>query len=180
MLNEDHRFTPPEAVVADVLAFHKGVTGFDYEMRRLDFFLFMLVHQFRMPPLQILFIGLSILVATTFTDAGMPVAVVIGTLAYLAQWAVQTAFLFLVAVVFGNQRLYTRHEVKPLEDSLEVCTPYARQYYYWQGLERVLNTPWFIAVYVNKHAAHVIPNRAFPSAEVRKDFVKLIETMRNA
>jgi len=163
--------------VADVLTSHDG-TAVDYEMRRLDFLLFNLVHQFRMLPLQIIFIGISALAIKTFNEHGVAGAVLVGGLTYVAQWMAQAVFLILL-VISRNRRLYTRHEVKPLQDSLEVLTTYAHQYYYWQGLERVLITPWFVAVYVNKQAAHVIPNRAFRNAESRRDFITIVETMRN-
>ena len=179
MLNEENRFAPPEAAVADVLSMHRGIVGVDYEMRRLDYFLFLLIHQLRMPSLQLFFIGISCLAAMALNESVVSRAAALGVLAYITQWAVQSLFLAFT-VLFKNKRLYTWHEVKPLDDSLAVLTQYARQYYYWQGLESVLVTPWFIAIYVNKHAAHVIPNRAFRGAEARRDLVKLVETMRHA
>ena len=176
-MQQDNRFTPPQTAVADVLSLQGGSIRLDYEVGRLDFFLFNIVHQFRLLPLQFVYISLSVLIAAFMRSGGVAVVITCGIAVYIFQWAFQILFTGGVTLFSKNRRLYTRHQVETQKESLFVSTSYARQYHYWYGIEKVVVAPWFVAVYINTHSAHIIPTRAFLSNVLRKDFIKLVETL---
>jgi hypothetical protein len=173
-------FAPPETNVDDVLHLRGSSIQLEYEMRRMDYFLFLLLHQFGMGSLQLLYIAFSVLFGFVLAESGAVVAVLGGLLLYLAQWIAQAVFMLVVAMVGNNQRLYTQHVVEARTDAFIVSTRYSKLSYYWFGIEKVLLSPWVTAIYVNKHVAHVIPNRAFPDKQAREGFVKLINENRSA
>jgi hypothetical protein len=94
-----------------------------------------------------------------------------GVIVYLAAWAFQ--FITNVFVLYSakNRSLLTHHVVEVQPGSFYVENPFTRSFHNWAGIAKVISRPGFVAVYVNAHAAHIIPNRAFSCRAQRNDFL---------
>ncbi|HTO13120.1 MAG TPA: YcxB family protein, partial [Candidatus Binatia bacterium] len=67
------------------------------------------------------------------------------------------------------------HLVEIPEDAFYEETRFNRSYYYWPGIRGAIRRAGFIAVYVNPHAAHLIPERAFATAEEATQFFAAVK-----
>jgi hypothetical protein len=171
-------FAPPDATVDDVLRVEEGSFRLDYEVRKVDYILFVIIHQSRMKSLHVLYASVSIIFALPMLDKGVPLAVFGGVLAYLAQMTFQVLFTVALFSFSKNPRLYTRHQVETNGQAFIVSTRYAQQAYQWFGIDRVLVSRWLVAIYVNRQSAHIIPRRAFLDSITRDSFVRLVKTLR--
>jgi hypothetical protein len=89
-------------------------------------------------------------------------------------WIVQTVFVALYILKFGQDGFLTRHVIEIREDALFEATKFNESRHFWPGIQKVVRRPGFVAIYIAQHQAHIIPNRAFRSKEERNRFVDLL------
>ena len=75
-----------------------------------------------------------------------------------------------------DKAILTRHIVEIQDDALYEETKYNRSYFYWNGVNKIVRRAGYIAVYVTKHMAHIIPDSAFNSRIQRKEFFDLVNS----
>ena len=148
----------------------------EYQIKYRDILIFNLMHQFFSLPIQVFYGGLTALVflqylptedfATGFTEA---------ILMYLLIWLSQFLFIVIYLLFGKNKGLYTRHILTVSDNDFCVETIFAKSHYYWNGLEKVIKRPSFVAIYVNSNAAHILPNRVFSSKIERQQFLALLD-----
>lgn len=161
-------FAPPGADVEQ----HGELPGAElrirYRLRRMDYFVWNLAHQFRMPLMQILVSGIASFIAY---ESQQPVPAFVTS--YALMWAAQIAFIALTVLVSKNRFLLTDYTVELRPDGVYVETIYSRYLHYWPGVLRVAQGPGFVAVYGHSQGAHVIPSRAFADEAHRSQFISV-------
>jgi hypothetical protein len=90
-------------------------------------------------------------------------------------WTVQLSFNVIFLYSSRNRSILTQHEITIEDGALLDETLFNRSQHYWPGIFKVVRRPGFVAVYLNAHAAHIIPSRAFESEEHRERFVSAIK-----
>ncbi len=85
-------------------------------------------------------------------------------------WVFQLVFNIFYLYSKKEKAILTEHIIEIQDDSLYEETKYNRSYFYWNGIDRIVRRPGFVAVYVTKHMAHIIPVRAFKSEKEKSDF----------
>jgi hypothetical protein len=75
-----------------------------------------------------------------------------------------------------DKAILTKHIVEIQDDALYEETKYNRSYFYWNGVNKIVRRAGYIAVYVTKHMAHIIPASAFNSRNQRKEFFDLVNS----
>lgn len=144
----------------------------EYELKFRDFLLFNVMHQLLSVPVQLFYGGFAALIFySSLDDQSLCASAILALLAYLAMWGVQLLFNVLYLYLGKNRSLLTKHVIEIQDDAFYEETQFNRSYYYWPGLAKVINRPGFIAVYINAHAAHIIPRRAFSSVGHRLEFL---------
>jgi hypothetical protein len=96
---------------------------------------------------------------------------VAGLLAYLLGWAVQFGINVFMLHSARNRTLLTDHTIEITPEHFLEENPFCRSWRKWAGVTKVIARPGFVAVYVDAHAAHIIPNRAFAGRQERDAFV---------
>lgn len=153
----------------------------EYELKFRDYVLFNALHQFFSAPVQLLFCALpAAIFYSSLSDQSLCASAIVAILVYLAMWGLQLLFNVLYLKVGKNRSLLTRHIVEIQDDAFYEETQFNRSYHYWLGLAKVINRPGFIAVYINANAAHIIPSRAFSSAEQRLEFLTALRKKTSA
>lgn len=146
----------------------------EYKNKLSDVFLYYCVHQFLIPVIQVfylLIITLVFYVAVKMDSFGIISALIIATVVYLLLWAVQFIFNMFVITSHGHRALLTNHIVEMQDEAFYEETKYNKSYFYWNGIEKVVKRPGFVAVYTTEHNAHIIPTRAFSSREEMERFI---------
>lgn len=153
----------------------------EYELKFRDYLAFNALHQLLSVPVQLLYGGFAAFIFyTSLSDESLCVSAIMGVLAYIAMWAVQLLFN-IVYLYFGkNRSLLTRHVVEIQDEAFYDETQFNRSYHYWPGIAKVVRRLGFIAVYINAHAAHIIPSRAFSSHEQRQLFLSSLREKLSA
>jgi len=131
-----------------------------------------------LPAVQIFFLIVSggiILAELRYSQSDFSRAVLIGLIAYLAMWIIQLIFNIFVLYSKKDKAILTNHIIEIQEDALYEETVYNKSFFYWNGINKIVPMPGFVAVYVTKHMAHIIPNRAFNSMNERIEFIKQIK-----
>lgn len=149
----------------------------EYENKFMDILIFNSFHQILSPVLQIFF-----LIAVTFImfidlrypDSSLREAIILGLKVYVIMWVVQLLFNVIYLYSKKDKAILTKHVLEIQDESLYEETKYNRSFFYWNGIVKIIRRPGFLAIYVTKHMAHVIPARAFISAEQRNDFYQTI------
>jgi hypothetical protein len=143
----------------------------EYELKFKDYLFFNAMHQFFSVPTQLFFGGFAGFVFYLYSIEGpWDVSIVSASFTYVALWVAQFLFL-LIYLCFGqNRSLFTRYVIEIQDDALYAETPFARSYHLWKGITKVVSRPGYVAVYMNAHAAHILPARAFSSAEQLQQF----------
>lgn len=143
-----------------------------YKLKFRDYFYFNATHQFLMVTSQVIYLGLGLLVyAGESSERGAIVAIIAGIIAYLAGWVLQLVVNIFVLYSGKNRTLLTDHLVEIQPDCFYEENPFSKSFHKWTGIAKVVSRPGFVAVYINAHAAHIIPNRAFSSKGQRDDFL---------
>ncbi len=143
----------------------------EYELKFKDFLLFNAMHQFLSVPTQLFFGGFSAFVFYSFSiEQPVGVSIITAFFAYVAVWVAQLLFLLFYLCFGQNRSLFTRYIVEIQDDALYSETQFAKSYNFWKGITKVVSRPGYLAVYTNAHAAHILPARAFSSAEQMQQF----------
>jgi hypothetical protein len=151
----------------------RGLPGMriEFELKFRDYLSYNLIHQFLSMPVQILFVGVTALIAHGLEVHGLSAVALAFVLFYVGLWASQAVFV-VAYLCFGTYRsLLTKHVVEIQEDAFYDETAFGRSHHYWRGISKAVRRPGFTAVYINASAAHIIPNRAFSSDEQRRLFL---------
>ncbi len=146
-----------------------------YKLNFLDYFFFNAVHQFFMVTSQVVYVGLGLLVYVGQSEGqNTIVAATAGIIAYLAGWTFQLVINAFVLYSGKNRTLLTDHVIEIQPDCFFKENPFSKSFHKWTGIAKVVSRVGFVAVYINAHAAHIIPNRAFSSKDQRNDFLAQI------
>jgi hypothetical protein len=151
----------------------------EYENKFIDIVIFNAAHQLLSIAVQIFFILIAsgITVMDFYYQPGNPLrAIIIGLIAYAAMWVIQLIFNMFYLYSKKDKAILTRHIVEIQDDALYEETKYNRSYFYWNGVNKIVRRAGYIAVYVTKHMAHIIPASAFNSRNQRKEFFDLVNS----
>lgn len=144
-----------------------------YKLKFSDYFTFNAIHQFSLITSQVVYGGLGLLVYFgEFSERGTLGAILAGLIAYVAGWIVQLVINAFVLYSSKNRTLLTDHTIELQPDYFYEENPFSRSFHKWAGIAKVIARPGFVAVYINAHAAHIIPNRAFASGTKRDEFLR--------
>ena len=150
----------------------------EYENRFLDILVFNLFHQILSPLIQMLTLTLPvgmIFLEYFILQKSLLESIETGVVYYFLTWTIQLVFNGLYLFSKKDKSILTRHIIEIQDESLYEETKYNRSYFYWDGINKVVYRPGFVAVYVTKHMAHVIPERAFESKTQMKQFLCNVE-----
>ncbi len=170
-------FTPPLSDVQTHGASAGKVFRVDYRLGRRDYFLWNVFHQLTMPSLQLVALAVAVFFAGQFTNPSA-LRIFIFVLVYAFIFAAQFAFSAIVIALGRNRTLLTDYRTELRDEGILFETEWATSLHYWRGVPRIVQRPGFVAVYVNSHAAHIIPNRAFPSSTHRDQFLAVARARR--
>lgn len=151
----------------------------EYENKFVDIVIFNAAHQLLSFAVQIFFILLAsgITVMEFLYQPRNPLrAVIIGLIAYVVMWLVQLIFNIFYLYSKKDKAILTKHIVEIQDDALYEETKYNRSYFYWNGVNKIVHRAGYIAVYVTKHVAHIIPANAFNSRNQRNKFFNLVNS----
>lgn len=148
----------------------------EYDLKFRDYLLFNGLHQLLSPAVQLFYLLCSLSVFLTEPeDNSLAARLLSAMFLYLAVWTVQLLFNAVYLYSSKNRTILTRHAITVQEEGLLDETTFSKSQHYWAGIHKVVRRPGFVAVYLNAHAAHIIPSRAFPSDEHRSRFVSEIK-----
>jgi hypothetical protein len=152
-----------------------------YDFGYLDYLSFCLVQQFLSPILQGAVLGfVGYIFVSELKERPLGASLLMAFFWYVMMWVGQ--IVLLAIYLFGRRRdtVMTDHDLEIRDDALYESTVYNEARFLWSGIQRLVDRPGFVAVYVSRHSAHVIPARAFESGEQRARFVALVrEKMRS-
>ena len=149
----------------------------EYRTRYLDYLIFNLLHQFLSVRLQVVYLLVSAFIGWTWIDhAPLGVCVAISAMAYVVFWLGQVLFTGIFLASRRSDSNLTDHVVEVRNDALYESTKYNETRFFWPGVLRVVRLPGYVAVYVARQLAHVIPNRAFSSRRQIAEFVEYART----
>ena len=153
----------------------------EYDLKFRDYLLFNAIHQLLSVPVQLFYGGLALfLFYLSLGKQSLCASVILAIIVYLAMWVVQLSFN-VVYLYFGkNRSLLTKHVVEIQNEALYEETQFNKSYHFWPGIAKVISCPGFIAIYINAHAAHIIPSRAFSSLGNRQQFLSALNGKLNA
>jgi hypothetical protein len=146
-----------------------------FKLEFRDFFLFTTIHQFMNPVIQLLCGGLAIYIVSS-EEGSLAFRIVVGAFWYLLMWTAQILLSFVYLRAANNRTILTTYAIVIDKQAVYSHTPFAKGEFYWPGVLRIVMPPGFVALYVNGHAALLIPNRAFSSAGERTDLVNLVRS----
>ena len=150
----------------------------EYEIKFSDILLFNAIHQILSPAVQIFYLIIAVgimLMELRYSQSGFFRVIMIGLIVYIAMWAVQLFFNIFLLYSKKDKAILTKHIIDIQDDALYEETKYNRSFFYWNGINKIVRRPGFIAVYVTKHMAHIIPARAFNSESERSEFFKCVK-----
>jgi len=168
-------YAPPKANVT-----HDPVR-LEYDIRYLDLVVFNTVQQFLNPLVQGFFIALiayAFLVGTT--KESLLTNLVSASMTYLVVWILQVVFMMAFLFTRRSDSVLTHHVLELREDALYEATKFNESRHFWPGVSKVVQRPWFVAVYISQRTAHLIPMRAFQSTAQVRQFVALIKEKQKA
>lgn len=166
-------YAPPRATIADIESDESNIR-IEYDLKYRDNLLYNFLHLFTSVPVQVYMLLVVLTVPFAWRKEGAAFIVFMMVVAYLFLWALQMAFTAIV-LASKNRSLLTHYKVVIQNEGFCVETPYARNLYFWNGgVTKVASRPGQVAVYINTHAAHVIPSRAFANADHRAGFVSTL------
>jgi hypothetical protein len=144
-----------------------------YDLRFRDIVLFQAVHQFLSPVLQTLYLLAPLFAyhAEASDGATAEGAIAFALTLYVVMWLVQFAFNALYLISRKNGNILTAHSIELRSDGIAEETQFTQTFVQWPGIAKVVSRPGFVAIYISSQQAHVIPNRAFPSAPLRAEFL---------
>ena len=124
------------------------------------------------------FILLALLWAFLPLVRGLDASLVFKALLLASVLLVVFAAITAVSLLFGilsfipklNKGVLTDHRVVLSESGVLEETPLNRTECGWKGIEKVVQTPRYILLYISQFGAHVIPKRAFPSPPSAQEF----------
>lgn len=148
----------------------------EYDLKFRDYLLFNGLHQLLSPAVQFFYLLCASSVFLTEPEGNsLPGRLIAAVLLYIVIWTVQLLFNVIYLYSSKNRTILTRHAIAVLDEGLLDETKFSKSLHYWAGIHKVVRRPGFVAVYVNAHAAHIIPSRAFLSDEHRSRFVSDIK-----
>ncbi|ATQ74271.1 hypothetical protein CR152_06955 [Massilia violaceinigra] len=149
----------------------------EFDLKFRDYLLFNAIHQLMSIPVQIFYICGAALIFFMPSDGDtLPVRTLSSVIVYFAMWMVQLLFNVIYLFSSRNGTLFTRRTIEIQDDAFFEETRFNKSYHYWPGILKVVKRLGYVAVYVNAHAAHIIPARAFLNVDQRAQFVA---TVRN-
>jgi hypothetical protein len=141
----------------------------EFELKFRDLLMFNVTHQLRSVVVH-LFFALVPLLVFCFAEIGEDIVItsVTAVLAYLASWFTQLIFLATYLRLGNNRTMLTRKVIELHHDALYEECRFSKSYYYWQGIQKVVQRHGNIGIYITANSAHVIPKRAFRS-DIERD-----------
>jgi hypothetical protein len=136
----------------------------EYRPTLWDRMVFTLVHQFRTPVIN----GMFILFALLIFNGGrhkysVAVNLITAVLMYVMMWLVQVVFL---ATYFFSRRrdaVATEHVMEIQRDALFNATKYSETRIFWPSVRNVILRPGCVVIFIAHGTACWVPNRAFTS-----------------
>ena len=144
----------------------------EFRLKFRDLLMYNLMHQLCSVTVHLFMALVSVVAVYSFAieGEGMLVRTLAGILAYLAGWLLQGIFLAAFLLSSNTRTLLTEKVIELHEDALFEESRFNKSYHFWPGILKTVRRPGFIAIYTNGLAAHVIPNRAFPTDIDRNHF----------
>ncbi|MEZ5465155.1 MAG: YcxB family protein [Lysobacteraceae bacterium] len=84
----------------------------------------------------------------------------------------QAILAVFVTAIMTNRSVLTRHVIELEDEGLREETAFNRSVFYWDGIHKVVDRWGMVSIYVAPGLAHLIPHRAFESADGRLSFVQ--------
>ena|SRR5438445_1758330 len=147
-----------------------------YDFGYLDYLYFVLMQQFLSPILQgAIFLFIGYIFISDLKDNPLGTSLLMALFWFAMMWAAQVVIL--AAFLFTRRRdsALTDHVIEIRDDALYESTRFNESRFLWPGILRLVQRPGFVAVYVSRHHAHVIPTRAFQSKQQRSQFIALVK-----
>jgi len=143
----------------------------NYELNFRDFALFQAIHHFLSAPLQIFYLGWAIFISlSAMVGESSSAKVLTAFYVYLVIWAVALPIQVVFLALGKYRALLTGHAVEILDDGICDQTGFSKSSHFWAGINRVVRRWGFIAIYIHDQNAFIIPNRAFDTADQRRQF----------
>jgi len=180
---ETNRFSPPGVPVDDVddpAAYTPLAPGnllqVEFELKFRDLLLFNVVHQLMSPLVQaVMLLFAAAAFARAHDGHGLAVPLMTAASFYGFGWVVQIGFVVLALALGRNRTLLTHHVVGVNVDALRTRSRYVESTYYWPAVVKLARRPGFVAIYMTRNGAQVIPNRAFRTEQRRREFLELVK-----
>ncbi len=154
----------------------------EYKNTFLDLFRYQISHQFRMPILQavvLFFSGLFFFQAYPASTLGVAATEV--AIFFVAIWLFQILFMLVLLLVTKRKTLITWHVITLTDEGLQEESAFSRTVAFWKGgIVKVRRRAGCIAIYVTPLSAHLVPVRAFPTAEDAERFHREVEARSRA
>lgn len=143
----------------------------EYELRSLDFARFWVLNQFLSPLVQgAVLLPVLLFVAGVFGHR--PANWITQVISwYGGFWLASFIFSYFLPTSLANLTQLARHTVTVAPTSFIDETRHSRTEFFWPSVHKVVSRPGFVAIYLAGDMVHVIPNRAFSSAEQRARFI---------
>ena len=150
----------------------------EYENRFDDVFLFHMAHQFLSRTLQTMFALLTIFIFWSERHGGADfvAAAIVACFWYISMWIAQFTFNAFYCFSKKDRSVLTQHIVEIQNEAFYEETKYNRSYFFWNGIEKIVHRPGFVAVYISPRLAHIIPRRAFSTREQMSEFISLCKS----
>ena len=155
----------------------------EYKNTFLEFFRYQLSQQFRSWVLQVLVLLCSGYIAVDQNGYSKMLApsIVVGIIVYAALWLFQILFLLVYLLTTKRKTLVTHHILTIDQEGLHEESAFNRTVHFWNGgIVKVRRRAGCIAIYVTALSAHLVPVRAFPSAEEARRFEHEVKVRSNA
>lgn len=99
-------------------------------------------------------------------------AIILYTVMWVAQ-AIYVAALYLVRCRVDP--VLTDHVMELQDDGVLDITEFGRWHIFWRGIQRIVDRPGFVAIYIGVGLAFLIPKRAFTSNEAARAFIETVK-----
>ena len=154
----------------------------EYDLKFKDVVLFQAIHQFLSPAVQAVFLlAAGFVFHAELGDGNEPtLAPAVALTFYVAFWLFQLPFNAVLLVSRKNGNVLTRHSIELRPDGIAEETRFTQTFVRWPGIAKVVARPGFVAIYLSSQLAHVVPNRAFPSAKDRSEFLAAVRRQASA
>lgn len=158
-----------------------------YTLRFWDLWRFNAVHQLRSIPVQVFYVALAAVLASSTVSRStcaaascISLAVIAFVLVYVTLLGIQLALNAAFICSRNNQNVLTRHRVEIKEEGLYEETTYSRCLFLWPGIHKVVHAAGMTAIYVTAHSAILVPDHTFASPSDRNAFLRRIKGGRDA